>query len=135
MNFIPHNRGDLGCIKWLNWKPLATSAIFLFICGCGWYVGTEGVIYQPDDLTGFRTPAVDAQIEKDRQQAYEDGKAERELSEASELDDGSVTVATGDQIMEAGGSTLANLLPYGGAASGLLLIIIGIFKRKKNKNV
>ena len=121
--------------QWLKWCVLCAV---LVISGCGLYLGSEGVKYLSEDLTGFRTPAVDRQIQANRKKAYEDGKAERVLSEPEELVDGSVTVVTGETVVKVGGSALSTLMPFGGTIGLILTIIFGgisrIRKDRKNGN-
>ena len=103
----------------------------VFLSGCGIYTGTEGIKYQPDTLISFITPAVQDQIEANRKESYEAGLAKATIPDPVEIDDGSVTIVTGEEVMEAGGSALASVVPFGGAIGLIITLIVGGITRRK----
>lgn len=100
-------------------RHLVFLAPLIFAVACGGYVGTEGVYWNPDTMTGFRTLEFDAEIEE-RLAAAGDNE---ELPEPS-----GVQIATGDQVAELAIDPLKSVVP----GMGFLVFIIGLFKRNRN---
>lgn len=107
--------------------------LFTLLVGCGLYTGSEGVVYNPDTMTGFRTAEFDKAIEEARRDAYEAGKSNQRIPDTDILPDNSTTLVTGSEIAEYGGGMVANVLPYGGAIQLVLSTIFGLLRRRRKQ--
>lgn len=109
--------------------------LLIFLCSCGAMVANNGVSVTGQTVVGFRTTETEAQKEEERLAAYEAGKADVEIPEVEEVDDGSIEVLSPEEAKEIGGSLLGPLSPYWQLISGLGLIAASVIatKRKKGK--
>jgi len=113
-------------------------SLLLLLTGCGTYIGSEGVIYNPNEMIGFSTYDVVENYKKQIEASYKAGKEAAVFVPLQPVDDGSITIINKQEAQAAvvGLTALAGpFAPLAPLVPGIITLILSFFitKRKKRK--
>tara|TARA_R110002126_G_scaffold126784_1_gene268987 strand:- start:457 stop:804 length:348 start_codon:yes stop_codon:yes gene_type:complete len=107
--------------------------ITLALTSCGVMAANNGLTATGDEVVGFRTVKTEDQHEDNRLEAYAAGKADAEVPEPVEVDDGAIEIISPEDAKEIGGSLLGPVKPYAVIIFNISLLIASVCVTKRKK--